>query len=161
MGGRGAASYCPSSLTRLKYIFKPITPIYLHSYTLLSTTNIKSFGVGGKKKELKLNTILDMITDISIATESRTDTQKIDNLRHKCRRAGITSSHIIQLWHQILCQTLKWLSHIKLHRKKLIAQTHYTLILYSGPTYCITSCSKITRQKYFYFFPWILKTLDK
>ena len=57
--------------------------------------HIKSIDVGGKKKELKLNTILDMITDISIATESRTDTQKIDNLRHKYKTAGITSLHIV------------------------------------------------------------------
>ena len=45
----------------------------------------KSLGVGGEKEEPKLNTILNLKTDISIATESRADINKINNLKHKYR----------------------------------------------------------------------------
>ena len=41
--------------------------------------------MGGEKEEPKLNTILNLKTDISIATESRTDINKINNLKHKYR----------------------------------------------------------------------------
>ena len=41
--------------------------------------------MGGKKEETKLNTILNLRTDIAIATESRMDINKINNLKHKYR----------------------------------------------------------------------------
>ena len=46
-------------------------------------TNIKSLGVGGKKEETKLNTILNLHTDVAIATKFTTDLNKIQNLNNK------------------------------------------------------------------------------
>ena len=41
--------------------------------------------MGGKKEEPKLNTILKLHTDVTIVTESRTDKNKVQNMRHKYR----------------------------------------------------------------------------
>ena len=62
--------------------FQSVTTL---SQITISTTNIKSLGVGGKKEEPKLNTILKLNTDVTVVTESRTNKHKVLNMRHKYR----------------------------------------------------------------------------
>ena len=71
-------SYCKVLINH----FQSVTTL---SQITISFTNIKSLGVGGEKEKPKLNTILKLLTDMTIATESRTDKKKVQNMRHKYR----------------------------------------------------------------------------
>ena len=62
--------------------FQSVTTL---SQITVSMTNIKSLGVGGKQEDHKLNTILKLNTDVTVVTESRTDKNKVLNMRHKYR----------------------------------------------------------------------------
>ena len=46
---------------------------------------MKSLSVGGQKEGLKIKTVTRLNTDVTVVTESRTNLQKIQNLRHKYR----------------------------------------------------------------------------